>query len=122
MTLLDLLPLVAIAAVFWLLLIRPAQRRRREQEQLVASLAPGQRIMTTAGLFGTLTAIRDEEVIVEVAPGVELEMLAVAIARVMPVEDPEEFDLTGGSSAELGSEGAGADESQASPQGEADRG
>lgn len=128
---LDLLPLVAIAAAFWLLLIRPQQRRRREQEQLVASLAPGQRIMTTAGLFGTLRAIRDEMVVVEVAPGVELEMLSVAVARVVPEVD-DEFDLLRDSSIELGAEGRGAqgievdgigaEDPQASPRREADGG
>ncbi|MGB7983302.1 MAG: preprotein translocase subunit YajC [Candidatus Nanopelagicales bacterium] len=116
---LDLLPLVAIAAAFWLLLIRPAQRRRREQEALVASLAVGQRIMTTAGLFGTLSAIRDELVVVEVAPGVELEMLAVAIARVMPVAEDAGFDPADGSSLELD---GGPDDSRETPRGEADRG
>lgn len=121
---LDLLPLVAIAAAFWLLLIRPAQRRRREQEQLVASLAAGQRIMTTAGLFGTLTAIRDEVVVIEVAPGIEVEMLAVAIARIMPVEDPEDLDLSDGSSIGLGTEAdiTQAEDSRTTARGEVDRG
>ncbi len=134
MTLLDLLPLVAIAAAFWLLLIRPAQRRRREQDQLVASLAPGQRLMTTAGVFGTLRAINDEVVVLEVAPGVEIEMLAVAIARVMPAEDSDAASSAGGSvdvvaavDAADGADGADdmidtPDPAQSSARREADRG
>jgi preprotein translocase subunit YajC len=94
MTLLDLLPFAAIAAAFWLLIIRPASTRRKAQAALVASLAPGQRIMTTAGVFGTLVARDGDRVAVEVAPGVVIEMLAVAIAQVVPaehaVEDPAE--------------------------------
>ena len=69
MTLVDLLPFAAIAAVFWLLIIRPASARRKAQARLIASLAPGQRIMTTAGVFGTLVARKGERVSLEIAPG-----------------------------------------------------
>jgi preprotein translocase subunit YajC len=84
MTLVELLPFAAIAAAFWLLIIRPASTRRKAQAALVAALAPGERIMTTAGVFGTVAAIDGERVSVEVAPGVVIEMLAVAIAQVVP--------------------------------------
>jgi preprotein translocase subunit YajC len=84
MTLVELLPFAAIAAAFWLLIIRPASTRRKAQAALVAALAPGERIMTTAGVFGTVVAIEGERVSVEVAPGVVIEMLAVAIAQVVP--------------------------------------
>jgi preprotein translocase subunit YajC len=88
MTLGEILPLVAIAVAFWFLLIRPASVRRKEQARLVASLAPGQHVMTTAGVFGTLVAIDGERVHVEVAPGIQIEMLAQAIAQVVPAEVP----------------------------------
>jgi preprotein translocase subunit YajC len=102
MTLVELLPFAAIAAAFWLLIIRPASTRRKAQAALVAALAPGQRIMTTAGVFGTVAAIDGERVSVEVAPGVVIEMLAVAIAQVVPVPVPAE---SGPVDAVLGDEG-----------------
>jgi preprotein translocase subunit YajC len=124
MTLVELLPFAAIAAAFWLLIIRPASVRRKAQAALVASLAPGQRIMTTAGVFGTLESVDAERVSVQVAPGVVIEMLAVAIAQVVPtaVADPDPGgplpDPTRGETA-----GApGADEAVAAPTLEADRG
>ncbi len=86
MTLVELLPFAAIAAAFWLLIIRPASVRRKAQAALVASLAPGQRIMTTAGVFATVVAIHGDRVSVEVAPGVVIEMLAAAVAVVEPAE------------------------------------
>ena len=49
----------------------------------MASLAPGQRIMTTAGVFGTVVAVEDDRVHVEVAPGVVIEMLALAVGQVV---------------------------------------
>lgn len=86
MTFVELLPFAAIAAAFWLLIIRPASVRRKAQAALVASLAPGQRIMTTAGVFGTVVAIDADRVSVEVAPGVVIEMLAQAVALVVPAD------------------------------------
>lgn len=88
MTLGELLPLVAIAAAFWFFLIRPTSARRKAQAKLVASLAPGQHVMTTAGVFGTLVAIDGERVRIEVAPGVEIEMLAQAVAQTVPSAAP----------------------------------
>lgn len=110
MTLVELLPFAAIAAAFWLLIIRPASTRRKAQAALVAALAPGQRIMTTAGVFGTVAAIDGERVSVEVAPGVVIEMLAAAIAQVVPVPAepgpadavlPDEDGSEGASAADL---------------------
>jgi preprotein translocase subunit YajC len=111
MTLVELLPFAAIAAAFWLLIIRPSSVRRKAQAALVASLAPGQRIMTTAGVFGTVDALDGDRVSVEVAPGVVIEMLAVAIAQVVPADrDGDES----ADSAELAAE----DRSDGAPEGE----
>lgn len=86
MTLLELLPLVAIAAVFWFLIIRPSLVRRREQAAVLSSLAPGQQVMTTAGVFGTIVAIEGDRVSLQVAPGVVIELLALAVAKVVPAD------------------------------------
>jgi preprotein translocase subunit YajC len=83
MTLIELLPFAAIAVAFWLLIIRPQSQRRKAQAALVASLAPGQRIMTTAGVFGTVVGVEGDHVRVEVAPGVVIELLALAVAQVV---------------------------------------
>lgn len=116
MTLLDLLPFAAIAAAFWLLIIRPQSTRRKAQAALVASLAPGQRVMTTAGVFGTVVAVEDDRVHVEVAPGVVIEMLALAVGQVVAgdaagVPDPDvasdEAFGDGGHSSDDGSGEAG---------------
>lgn len=91
MTLVELLPFAAIAVAFWFLIIRPGSVRRKAQAKLVASLAPGQRVMTTAGVFGTVTALDGERISIEIAPGVVIEMLSAAVAQVVPVDpDPGE--------------------------------
>jgi preprotein translocase subunit YajC len=95
MSLLNLLPIFAVAAVMWLLLIRPARKRQQEQAKLVAALAPGQRIMTTSGLLGTVVRV-GEAVAVEVAEGVVVEFVPPAIARVLPDRQPSDVAPVGG--------------------------
>lgn len=86
MTLLDLLPFAAVALAAWLLLFRPAKGRRDAQAALVAALAPGARIMTTAGVFGTVRAVDSERMELEIAPGVVIEMVPQAVGRL--VDEP----------------------------------
>jgi preprotein translocase subunit YajC len=83
MTLVDVLLFAAIPVAVWLLLIRPARVRRDAQAALVASLAPGTRIMTTAGVFGTVAAIDGDRMHLEIAPGVVIEMVTLAVGRVL---------------------------------------
>jgi preprotein translocase subunit YajC len=83
-----LLPLLLLA-VFYFLLIRPQQKQRREIAQLQSTISPGARVMTGAGLIGTVVALEGDEVVLEVAPGVTNRYVRRAIMRVIPDEVPE---------------------------------
>jgi preprotein translocase subunit YajC len=76
----TLLPLLAIFLVFWLLIIRPQQRRTKALQELRASLSPGNRVMMTAGIYGTLRSVDGDRAIIEVADGTMLEIATAAIA------------------------------------------
>jgi preprotein translocase subunit YajC len=80
-----LLPLLLLA-VFYLLLIRPQQRQRKQMAELQSTLGPGAKVMTGAGLFATVVSIQDERVELEVAPGVKNWYLRRAIVQVFPDE------------------------------------
>jgi preprotein translocase subunit YajC len=80
-----LLPLLLLA-VFYFLLIRPQQKQRREIAQVQSTVSPGARVMTGAGLIGTVVAIEGDEVVLEVAPGVTNRYVRRAIVRVIPDE------------------------------------
>ncbi|MEV8638399.1 preprotein translocase subunit YajC [Streptosporangium sp. NPDC051023] len=83
-----------MVVVFYFLLIRPQRKRQQEQAQMQNSLAPGTRIMTTTGLFATVTAIDADDVILEIAPGVETRWVKAAIGRVLtPVDDADDDDV-----------------------------
>ena len=76
--------IVVLFGVMYFLMIRPQQRRRREAEQMQSSIGPGDQVVTIGGLYGTVTSIDDETVMLEVAPGVQTRYARPAIARVVP--------------------------------------
>lgn len=77
-----LLPLVAILALFWFMVIRPQQRRQKEVVALQKSIQVGQRVMMSSGIFGTVTSIVDDRARLQIAPGTEIEIARAAIAKV----------------------------------------
>ena len=79
----TLLFLVLAAAAFYFLIIRPGKTRQRQQQQMISALVPGAHVMTTAGVFGTIVTVTDDEVGLEIAPGVIMRILPAAIARVV---------------------------------------
>ena len=84
----TIVPLLLIGVVFYLLVLRPQKARQKAQAAMIAAVAPGSSIMTTAGLFGTVVANSTEEVSIEIAPGVVIRMIPATIAKVIPVEEP----------------------------------
>ena len=63
----------------YFLMVRPQKRARLEHQRLVESIEAGDEVMTTTGIFGTVSSLGDEEVKLEVAPGIEIRMLKRAI-------------------------------------------
>ena len=92
-SLLAFAPLILMGVVFYFLLIRPQQRRSRQQQALLRSVEVGDEIVTTGGVFGTVTDIdEDDDVItVEIAPGTHIKMLRGGIGRRL-TEDDEVYD------------------------------
>jgi len=75
----SLMPMVLIFVIMYLLLIRPQQKRQKEQREMVSRLKAGDRVMTSGGIYGTITSVKDASVVVEIAKGVEIEVLRGAI-------------------------------------------
>ncbi|MFD0970249.1 preprotein translocase subunit YajC [Plantactinospora endophytica] len=93
----PLLMIVLLFVVMYFMMIRPQQKRRREAEQMQSSIGPGDEVVTIGGLYGTVTSVDDETVMLEVAPGVQTRYARPAIARVTKTAErvesvPEEVD------------------------------
>ena len=84
----PLLWIVAIAVIFWLLIIRPAQRRQKDIAQVQASIAPGETVVLTSGIFGTVSEIDDATLVVEIAPGVNIKVARGAVGSVVRPDEP----------------------------------
>src|SRR5688500_1851717 len=84
---LIVLPLMFL--VLWAIVILPQQRRMRAHQALVSQLEVGDEVMTTSGILGTITAMDDEVLHLEVAPGIRLRIVRAAIARRMNEPEPE---------------------------------
>lgn len=80
----SLLPLVAIALVFWLFIIRPASRRNKETARMQAGVSVGDTVMMTSGIFGTVIGLTDDRIRIEIADGVTIEAVRGAIGQVIP--------------------------------------
>ena len=84
---LSLLPLVAIALLFWLLLIRPAAAPAEGTHADAVFVEGGDEVMLTSGIFGTLRETGDDAVQVEIADGVTVKVVRGAVGQV--VQQPE---------------------------------
>jgi preprotein translocase subunit YajC len=88
-----LLMMAALFAVMYFLLIRPQKKRMEQHQQMQAALQPGERVLLTSGIFGTIVHTGEKQLIVELAPGLEVTVLKGNVAqRVTP--DDEEFEFT----------------------------
>ena len=90
----SILPIIVLLlGVMWLLVIRPQRRRQAEQRRILESVAPGEEVLTAGGLYGTVRAVDDDEVRLEIAPGVEVRVSRRAIAAVLTDEESELAEL-----------------------------
>lgn len=81
------LPLLGIAFVFWLLIIRPQSRRNRELISMQQSIAVGDEVMLTSGIQGTVRGLGDDTFELEVSPGVVLRVARGAVGRIVARDD-----------------------------------
>ncbi|MFJ7971217.1 preprotein translocase subunit YajC [Psychrobacillus sp. NPDC096389] len=83
MDLVGLLPIVAMFAVMWFFIIRPAQKRQKNTASMQNNLKRGDQIITVGGLHGKIDAVDDQTIFVVVADGTRLQFERVAVGRVV---------------------------------------
>jgi preprotein translocase subunit YajC len=75
-----LFPIAAIFAIFYFLLIRPQQKRQREQADMIKGIEKGDQVVTTGGLHGRVTGVTDDVLTLEIA-ALKGERVRVKVAR-----------------------------------------
>ena len=85
--------ILVLLVLMWFMLIRPQRRRQLDAQRMVSSLQVGKEIVTAGGLYGTVTALEDDEVRLEIADGVEVRIAKRAVAGVVSEEEePDELE------------------------------
>ncbi|MDQ7993905.1 MAG: preprotein translocase subunit YajC [Propionicimonas sp.] len=86
----TILMVVLMGAALYFLLLRPQQKRAKEQQAKLAALEAGSRVMTISGIVGTISHLGEKQAIIEIAPGVEITVDKRALST-QPIEDEFEY-------------------------------
>jgi preprotein translocase subunit YajC len=78
----GLMPFLLIIIVFYFLLLRPQQKRHKQLQETIASLRIGDRVVTTGGIVGVITTIRDASFIIRSADKTMIEIARSAVADI----------------------------------------
>jgi preprotein translocase subunit YajC len=91
-----LLPFVAIALLFWLLIIRPASKRQKAMAQMQSAVSVGDEVVLTSGVYGRVSGLEDSVLLLTVADGVTIKVARGAVGNVVPPEEePTDAFATG---------------------------
>jgi len=78
----GLLPMLLIIGVFYMLLIRPQQKRQRQLQETISQLKVGDRVVTTGGIIGTITTVKNGSFLIRSADKSILEIARTAVAGI----------------------------------------
>ena len=83
-SIMSFLPMIAMFAVLYFVMIRPQMKKQKEHRAMVEALAAGDEVVTAGGILGKVTRVRDGNVDVQVANGVEVQLQKSAVVQVLP--------------------------------------
>lgn len=83
-----MLPLLLLIPLMYFVMIRPQQKRQKQWQQMLGSIKTGDRVTTAGGIRGIIMSIKDDVIIIRVAPdNIKMEVAKSAIASVTTQED-----------------------------------
>jgi preprotein translocase subunit YajC len=82
----NFLPIVAIGLVFYFLVIAPANKQRKKQQEMLGTLKKGDQVLTTGGIYGTIQGVEPEAVYLKIADNVKVKVARSAISGVVTGE------------------------------------
>jgi preprotein translocase subunit YajC len=85
-----LIVMVMLLGVMYVVMIRPQRSRQREHQTMIERAGVGEDVLTTGGIYGTVTQAEGDDIVVEIADGVSVHMTRRGIAAVLPPEDEDE--------------------------------
>lgn len=79
----SLVPMIAIFAIFYFLLIRPQQKQVKEHQKMLQNLKKGDKILTTGGLYGTIVGLKGDDLEVKFSETVKLYVARSAVQKLI---------------------------------------
>jgi preprotein translocase subunit YajC len=76
----QLAPLVIMLGIFYFLLIAPMRKRQKQQEQMIAALKSGDRVITSGGICGTIVGIKDDRITLRIADQVKVDITKSSVS------------------------------------------
>ncbi len=84
-----LFPFILVLVIFWLIIVLPQQRRQKKHMQMVESLKPGDRVITTGGIFGTIMGVYPDRIELKIAANVKIDITKNAVAVILEKQKQE---------------------------------
>jgi preprotein translocase subunit YajC len=81
--LVGILPWLLIFVIFYMLMIRPQQKRVKEHQETISAVKKGDEVITGGGIRGRISKVMDEDVEVEIAPGTKVRVVKATISQVL---------------------------------------
>jgi preprotein translocase subunit YajC len=81
--------LIVAFGFLWFVLIRPQKRRQVEAARMLSSVEVGSQVLTAGGIYGEVTELHDDDVMVRIAPELEVRVARKAIGAVIPPAQPD---------------------------------
>ena len=88
-----LIIMVLLLVVMYVLMIRPQRQRQHQQQAMIERASVGDDVLTTGGIYGTVTEAEGDDVVVEIADGLQVHMTRRGIAAVLPPETEDEAEI-----------------------------
>jgi preprotein translocase subunit YajC len=88
-----LIIMVLMLGVMYVLMIRPQRQRQAQQQSMIDGATVGDDVLTTGGIYGTISEVEGDDIVVEIASGVAVHMTRRGIAAVLPPEDEEDEEV-----------------------------
>jgi preprotein translocase subunit YajC len=85
-----LIVMALVLVVLYVVTIRPQRQRQLTQQRMIESADVGDDVLTSGGIYGTITQAEDDDIVVEIADGLNVHMTRRGIAAVLPPEEEEE--------------------------------
>ena len=75
----QLLPFVLVLGIFYFIILLPMKRRQQKVQAFLSALKVGDRVVTTGGIFGTITRVSDQSLQLQIADKVRIEVSRAAV-------------------------------------------